>query len=89
MKKCPDCNSEKIIQNAKAIDRGESNVNLDFNVAVDESPEAFIFKQRAYSEVDADICGEKYAVSTAALGSGKQRQTNKRNRITHHWVIGG
>jgi hypothetical protein len=58
MKKCPDCDSEKIIQNAKAIDRGESNVNLDLCVAVDEAPEAFIFKKRVYSEVDADVCGE-------------------------------
>ena len=58
MKKCPDCNSEKIINNAKAIDRGEGNVNLNLSVAVDEFPDAFIFKQRIYSAVDADVCGE-------------------------------
>ncbi len=58
MKKCPDCNSEKIIKNAKAIDRAEGNVNMGFSVAIDEFPDAFVFKQRTYSEVDADVCGE-------------------------------
>jgi len=58
MKKCPDCNSEKIIKNAKAIDRGEGNVSMDFSVAVDEFPEAYVFKHRISSAVDADVCGE-------------------------------
>jgi len=58
MKKCPDCNSEKIIKNAKAIDRGESNMNLDLSVAIDKFPDALIFKQRVASDVDADVCGE-------------------------------
>jgi len=79
MKKCPDCNSEKIIKNAKAIDRGEGNMNLNFSVAVDESPEAFIFKQTVYSEVDADICGECgfiqfYAKSPEVLWEAYQNQ---------------
>ena len=56
MKKCPECNSEKIIQNAKVANRSENTVN--FSVAVDEYPDAFIFKQRLYSEIDADVCGE-------------------------------
>ena len=79
MKKCPDCNSEKVIQNAKAIDLGESNANLSLSVAVDESPEAFIFKKRVYSEVDADVCGECgfiqfYAKDPKSLWTAYQNQ---------------
>ena len=58
MKKCPDCSSEKIIQNAKAVDSSENYINTDFRVAVEEHPNAFVFKQRIYSVVDADVCGE-------------------------------
>jgi hypothetical protein len=79
MEKCPNCNSEKIIQNAKAIDRGDSNANLIFRVAVDESPDAFIFKKRVFSEVDADVCGECgfiqfYAKDPEALWTAYQNQ---------------
>jgi len=79
MKKCPDCNSEKIIKNAKAIDRGEGNVSMDLSVAVDEFPDALIFKQRIYSELDADVCGECgfiqfYAKNPELLWDAYQKQ---------------
>ena len=58
MKNCPECGSENSILNAIAIDRGADNTNMGFKVAIDEDPDAFIFKQRTYSEVDVNICGE-------------------------------
>ena len=58
MKNCPECNSDNIIVDAKALDRGDYNVNGGFKVAIDESPDAFMFKQTAYSEVNLKICGE-------------------------------
>jgi hypothetical protein len=79
MKKCPDCHSEKIIKNAKAIDRGGNNVNLDLSVAVDEFPDAFMFKERSYSAVVVDVCGECgflqfYAKDPKALWTAYQNQ---------------
>jgi hypothetical protein len=58
MKKCPDCNSEKIIKNAKTLDRGDYNAALTASIAVEEYPDAVIFKNPVYSETDADVCGE-------------------------------
>ncbi len=58
MKSCPDCNSQKIIKDAKALDRGDSNSNNDMRVSVDEKPDALIFKQRNYSDIRAHICGD-------------------------------
>jgi hypothetical protein len=48
-------------------------------VAVDESPDAFIFKKRVFSEVDADVCGECgfiqfYAKDPEALWTAYQNQ---------------
>jgi predicted nucleic-acid-binding Zn-ribbon protein len=54
---CEKCGSDKIIPNAKAIDRdGGGDGNL--LVSVDEKPDAFVFKQRIRSSVSAKICGD-------------------------------
>lgn len=79
MKKCPDCNSENIVKNAHAIDQSENYMNAGFNVAVDEYPDALMFKQRIYSAVDADVCGECgfiqfYAKSPKILWTAYQNQ---------------
>ena len=58
MKKCPECESERIIKDALALDRGDYNANVGFQVAVDEKPEAFMFKQRITSTTNVEICGD-------------------------------
>jgi hypothetical protein len=58
MRKCPDCNSERIIKNAKALDRTDYSADAGFNVAVDENPAAWILKQTVYSTVKLNICAD-------------------------------
>ena len=58
MKNCPECNSQKIIVNAKAVDLGDYNSLNDMKVAVEEKPDALIFKQRIYSTVKAHVCAD-------------------------------
>ena len=58
MKSCPECNSQKIIEDAKAIDRGDYNATQDMQIAIDEEPNALIFKQRIFSSVKADVCAD-------------------------------
>lgn len=79
MKKCPECSSENIIQNALAIDQSENYANRNLSVAVDEYPDALMFKQRVYSPVDADVCGDCgftqfYAKSPQILWTAYQNQ---------------
>ncbi len=54
---CAKCNSEKIVPAAKVIDRAEYGAEGDLAVAIDENPEAFIFKERIRSPLSARICG--------------------------------
>ncbi len=58
MKSCPECDSQKVIKDAKVIDRGDHNSSNDMRVSVDEKPDALIFKQRIYSTVRAHICAD-------------------------------
>lgn len=58
MNKFPECNSEKIIKDAITSDRGDLNVNLGFTVAVDEKPDALMFKQRISSRTKAEVCAD-------------------------------
>ena len=58
MKKCPECDSDKIIKDALIIDRGDANSDHILQVAVDEKPNASFFKQRLYSNVKADVCAD-------------------------------
>jgi hypothetical protein len=44
--KCPKCSSTEIIADAKAIDRGESNIQFDFSVATFKNPNAFLSKDK-------------------------------------------
>ncbi len=57
MKKCPECESEKLIKNANVFGKYDgSDKSLD--VAIDKSPNALIFKERNYSTVRADVCAD-------------------------------
>jgi len=58
MKECHDCGSKRIIEGARAVDRGHYHSEHPLKVAVDEDPLAFIFKQTAESNCTADICAD-------------------------------
>jgi hypothetical protein len=58
MKECPNCKSTRIIKDAFAQDMADNNMRFVLNVAVDEKPEALIFKQRIRSATRAEICGD-------------------------------
>lgn len=55
MKKCPECNSEKIISDAKLLERGDGGEQI---IAVDADPSAVIFKKRTSSDITAKVCGD-------------------------------
>ncbi len=54
---CEKCKSDKIIPQAKVIDRGHGNGEMNLMVSVDEDPNAYFFKQRIRSEISAKVCG--------------------------------
>lgn len=58
MKKCLECKSERIIKDALALDRSSSESHYVMWVAIDEKPDALMFKNRIYSDVKADVCGD-------------------------------
>ncbi len=54
---CPRCGSTKIIPEAQIRDYGEPSDGM-LHAMVDADPKALIFKDRLYSRLLADICGE-------------------------------
>lgn len=77
MKKCPECNSEKIIKEALAIDRGDQYSTNNMIVGIEQNPKAFIFKNRTDSDVRAEVCADCgyisfYAVNPEYLWSAYQ-----------------
>lgn len=79
---CIKCGSDKMIIDVKAIDKGDYNSEGDFIVAVDEYPEALIFKQRIRSGVKTNVCGdcgyiEFYASAPKMLWTAYQNRQNK------------
>ena len=58
MKNCLECGSEKIIPNAYVFDRGRDNSKHNFEVLLDENPDALLFKDRNYYSIRAKICGD-------------------------------
>lgn len=74
--KCPKCGSSDIIADAKAVDRGESNVESELSVATFRKPEALIFKGKASTNVSAWVCCgcgyvEFYADTPQSIKVGK------------------
>lgn len=56
--KCPKCNSQDIIADAKAIDRGDHNIQFDFSVATFKNPNAFLFKGQQSTALSAWVCAD-------------------------------
>ena len=54
---CPKCGSKKIIPNARICDQNK-NYDQDLQLVVYGDPDAFIFKDRLFGKMTADICGE-------------------------------
>lgn len=78
MKKCFECDSERIIKNAKTIDMAGF---AHLAAAVDAQPDALVFKQRSESAVRAEICADCgyisiYAVNPQLLWTAYQSQKN-------------
>ena len=81
MKKCPECDSQKIISDAKMIERGDGNASYFIRVGIDEKPDALFFKQRIHSEVKANVCADcgyihLYAEDPKTLWSAYQNRQN-------------
>ena len=53
---CPKCNSTDIIADAKAIDRGDGNVQRDLSIATFGNPDALIFRDKSTTTVSAWVC---------------------------------
>jgi predicted nucleic-acid-binding Zn-ribbon protein len=54
--KCPKCESTEIIADAKAIDRGDSDLHREMAIATFQNPEALIFKGKQETTVSAWVC---------------------------------
>ena len=54
--KCPKCDSSDIVADAKAIDRGHGNSQMEMSVATFRKPEALIFKEKQETTVSAWVC---------------------------------
>ncbi len=70
--KCPKCGSREIVADAKAVDRGHGNSQLEMTVATFRKPEAILFKEKRETTVSAWVCAacgfvEFYADNPAAI----------------------
>lgn len=80
MKNCPKCNSDKIVPNAMVLDTGQSAQGF-LQIAIDENPDALIFKTRTKGGVRVVVCGdcgfiEFYAKSPQMLYRAYQNMMN-------------
>ena len=77
MKKCPECDSENIIEHARLSSRGEScGTPL---IAVDEKPYAAFFRKTSSSDISIKVCGDCgfirfYAFNPNVLWTAYQNQ---------------
>jgi hypothetical protein len=55
IRQCPKCESTKIIPNAMIREQSSDGA---LKIMVDANPDALIFKNREYSTLFANICGE-------------------------------
>ena len=55
--KCVKCGSRDIVPDAKVIDRGHGNAQLELSVATFRKPEALFFKEKQQTTVSAWVCG--------------------------------
>ena len=53
---CPKCGSKEIIVDAKAVDHGQYNADLDLSVATYRNPSAILFKGKMASTLSAWVC---------------------------------
>lgn len=79
MRNCPECNSPYIVKDVIALDRGDHNAGFSLTVAVDENPDAWVFKSRNYSETRAEVCGhcgyiQFFALDPALLWTAYQNR---------------
>ena len=54
--KCPKCGSTAILDNARVIDRGDSNFKHDLQLAIYANPDALIFKGERKGTLAAWVC---------------------------------
>lgn len=55
---CPKCGSNDIIADAKAIDRGESNFQMELSVATFAKPHAILFRGQSTTALSAWVCAD-------------------------------
>jgi predicted nucleic-acid-binding Zn-ribbon protein len=56
MKTCPSCGSTDMIQNVRAVDKGDYSVALDMELTTYGNPDALIFKDTRRSKLSAVVC---------------------------------
>ena len=82
MKNCLKCNSDKIIPSAMVLDTGQYASGY-MQIAVDEQPDALMFKQRTKSDVKVSVCGdcgylEFYAAEPGSMYQAYQNMPNNK-----------
>ena len=55
---CPKCGSKNIIADAKAVDRGDGNLQKEKMIATFRDPDAMFFKGKQSTTVSAWVCVE-------------------------------
>ncbi len=53
---CPKCESNDIITDAKAVDRGHNNMQDEMTVVTFRKPDALIFKEKQTTTLSAWVC---------------------------------
>jgi hypothetical protein len=83
---CPRCGSTKIIPGVTILDQGEGS-DGKLQVVMFGSPEALIFKDRLYGELNADICGECGHVELRVANPLSLYQHYKKSRGITTWPM--
>lgn len=55
---CTSCGSDKIIPNARIVDRGESMMKFDLCVEVYGNPKSVMFRETQECKLTARVCGQ-------------------------------
>lgn len=78
--KCLQCESTRIVTNARAVDRGEGNYKSDLKLEVYGNPDAWIFKDTHASPLKANVCADcGFVMFFVSVDEARQLERQKQN----------
>lgn len=75
---CLQCESTRIVENVRCVDRGHSNVAHDLKVEVYSDPAAWVFKGAQGGNLRANVCADcGYVMFTVSVEDARKLEEHK------------